>query len=388
MRRFGQNERSIFSFISSAEPMGLQHHASRRVSVSCHYRICHLFDYVAGNLLPALTAGSSQTHWGIIEAVMASTAVETPEEEAVLKTVAMLNLLDAPDLPATEQVVQLAVDGDKKAIAQATAALRTRGAIYDRGTVKGLCLWPHTSVNLDEAFSRAIEATAGRQDGIELLCEHVQSEHLVPRAYYAETGTLRYAEVKLVPASALADLLARQPRLDGNGADLNIRVLLPADKAQQRSARKTLCERSPELADGLLITVAEPLGPAVSALTDLGAWKWVKSNTPQLFGDRYAYEEVTRQIGQAEKNLRLRLRGIDNLAVPSAEKLYWFSNTARIGLSSGRPLLAFLGQECARIYSKTPRILNELINRRAPSSAAVAARTKLVELMATAADQA
>ena len=318
---------------------------------------------------------------------MASTPVETPEEAAVLKTVAMLNLLDAPDLPATETMVQLAVGNNQKATEQAIKALRGRGVIYERGAIKGLCLWPHTSVNLDEAFQRAIEATAGKEDGIKLLCDHVRSEHLVPRAYYAQTGTLRYAEVKLIPTNALSDLLANQPQLSGNGAGLESASSASSRQGPATRRQEFLHEQSSKLADGLLITVAEPLGPAVSALTDLVAWDWVKRNTPQLFGDRYAYEEVTRQIGQAEKNLRLRLRGIDNLAVPNAVKLYWFSKTDRISLSPGRALLAFLGKECERLYPKTPRILNELINRRAPSSAAVAARTKLVELMATAPEQ-
>ena len=40
-------------------------------------------------------------------------------------------------------------------------------------------------------------------------------------------------------------------------------------------------------------------------------------------------------------------------------------------------LLSFLGEQCSRIYSRSPHVRNELINRRVPSSAAVAARTKL-----------
>ena len=158
----------------------------------------------------------------------------------MLKTVAMLSLLDAPDLPATEEIVSASVRGAPKAVEDAIKTLRTRGVIYERGTVKGLCLWPHTSVNLDELFAKAVEATSSKGDGIKRLCDHVRSEHLVPRAFYARTGTLRYAAVKLIPASGLNDLVANQPQLDGEGADLNLPVILPADRAQQRSARETL----------------------------------------------------------------------------------------------------------------------------------------------------
>lgn len=389
MRQFGQNERSLFSFVSSAEPMALQQHAAQHAESAGHYRIHHLLDFVRLNLLPTITAGNSHTHWGVIESVLASAPGDTPEEQAVLKTVALLSLLDAPDLPATEEIVCASVGGAPKAVDDAIKTLRSRGVIYERGTVKGLCLWPHTSVNVDVLFSKAIEATSSKSDGIKRLCDHVRSEHLVPRAFYARTGTLRYAAVKLVPASGLDDLLANQPQLDGEGADLNLRVLLPADRAQQRSAREMLRERKASLAKGLFVSVVEPPDQATTALTDLVAWEWVMRNTPQLSGDRYAREEVSRQINQAKRNLRIRIGGLDNLAIPTGKSIEWFYNgtSSPKELDTGRELLTFLGKRCQRIYSEAPKVLNELINRRSPSSAAVAARTKLAEAMATASDR-
>ena len=389
MRRFGQNERSLFSFVSSSEPMALQQHAAKAVESAGHYRIHHLFDFVRLNLLPNVSFGNSHTHWGVIESVLASTPVETHEEEAVLKTVALLSLLDASDLPATEEIVRASVEGSPRAIDEAIKKLRSRGVIYERGSVKGLCLWPHTSVNLDELFAKAVEASSGKSDGVKRLCEHVRCEHLVPRAYYAKFGTLRYAEVKLIPASGLNDLLANQPQLNGEGADLNLRVILPVDRAQQRIARQTLLDHKANLVKGLFVAVVEPPELAVAALRDLVAWEWVMRNTPQLSGDRYAREEVSRQINQARRNLRIRLGGLENLAIPTGKHIQWFYNgtSSPVDLATGRELLTFLGKRCKKIYSEAPRVLNELINRRSPSSAAVAARTKLAGAMATSPDK-
>lgn len=383
MRRFGQNERSLFSFISSAEPMGLQHYASRALANNGHYRIHHLLDYMRYTLLPVVTASSANTHWGIIDTVLASTNVRSHEEEAVLKTIALLNLLDAPDLPATVDSILLAVGGDRKLVSKAVNSLRDRGVIYERGSVNGYFLWPHTSVNLDEVFEQALEVTAECRDRVELICDQIETEHLVPRGYYVQTGTLRFAEVKLTPADSVQDLLANQPVLDGKGADLNIRIVLPKDKAQKRAAERMLRTESCMLNDGLIVAVAEPPTTAVAALRELVAWKWVKMHTPKLSGDRYAREEVARQISRAEKNLRARLGGLDNLAVPNTSSFLWFSKQGSRRLNPGRQLLGFLGEECFRIYSKAPKVLNELINRRQPSAAAVAARTKIAEAMAT-----
>ena len=389
LRRFGQNERSLFGFISSFEPMALQQHIEQPINATGYYRIHHLFDYVRLNLLPAITAGNSYTHWGVIEAVLASTSIQTPEEEAVLKTVALLSLLDAPDLPATETIVASAVGGVKTAVAAAIETLRARGVIYERGTVKGLCLWPHTSVNLDELFTKALTATSSQGDAIKRLCDHVRCEDVVPRGYYAENGTLRYGSVALVPASELEDLLGNPPQLDGRGADIHLRVILPADRAQQRAVKRILHECHPTILKGLFIAVTEPPDLAVAALADLLAWEWIKENTPHLSGDRFAREEVSRQWQHAQRNLRLRLGGLDNLALPMDKLLPWYHRGAPDpeSFSTGRKFLEFLGLQCARIYEDAPEIFNELINRRTPSSAAVGARTKLSAAMATAASQ-
>ena len=384
MRRFGQNERSLFSFISSAEPMGLQDYASRSTVTTGFYRIHNLFDYVRSNMLSAVNISNAGTHWGVIESILSSMQIDSKEEEAVLKTVALLNLLDAPDIPPTESNISLAVGGNRKVVKKAVKLLRDRGVLYERGSVRGLFLWPHTSVSLDEVFEQALQAAGEHHDPIETLCDHVRSEHLVPRAYYVRTGTLRFAEVELISANSLDNLLNNQPVLDGEGADLNIRIVLPSDSRQKRDIERKLERGANTLRDGLIIAVAEPPLHAASALKYLIAWKWVRENIPQLSGDSYAREEVVRRISSAEKNLHSRLGGLDNLAIPNTVPLVWFgrSISKRI-LNPGRKLLDFLGDECLRIYSKAPVVLNELINRRHPSAAAVAARTKIAEAMAT-----
>ena len=141
MRRFAGNQRSLFSFFSSTEPAGLQEHISRSVREAGHYRIHHLYDYVRQNLAPSMNGGGSHSYWGVVEAVIESARVESIAEEHVLKTIGLLNLLDAPNLAPTEQLVRLALsDTDVVAGKAAKAAIHSwgsRGVLYERGTVSG-----------------------------------------------------------------------------------------------------------------------------------------------------------------------------------------------------------------------------------------------------------
>lgn len=389
IRKFGQNERSLFSFISASEPMGLQQHVRSGRSKLEPYRVHHLFEYVRQNLVPGISAGNAYIHWGFVDALLTSTPFASAEEEHVFKTVALLTLIDTPDLPATEEFLHVALDTgtNRGAVSKAIKELRGRGVLYERGITRGLCLWSHTSVNLEEAFKRGVAATRTGGDEIERLCAQLPPEQVVPRGHYLRSGTLRYGEVQFLPATGLVQLLADQPRLNGKGADLNLRVLLPASRLQLREAEKHLREQYRTLNEGLLVAVTAPPTQCAAAFSDLVAWKWVQANTPALAGDRHAREEVARQVARAERSFRERLGGLDNLEVPVAPAMPWFSAAGETNLRPGRELLTFLGDQCDRIYDKAPRVLNELINRRFPSSAAVAARTKLVEAMATAPDK-
>ena len=63
--------------------------------------------------------------------------------------------------------------------------------------------------------------------------------------------------------------------------------------------------------------------------------------------------------------------------------LAWFHQARPLEIKTGRGLLEVLSRLCDETYCQAPRIHNELVNRRALSSAAAAARMRLIERMFT-----
>jgi hypothetical protein len=90
------------------------------------------------------------------------------------------------------------------------------------------------------------------------------------------------------------------------------------------------------------------------------------------------FKGVLLVLDELGKNLEFAVQNRE------ADDIFLLQRLAEEAAHSGAELLQFLSEQCDRIYNKAPRVLNELINRRYPSSAAVGARTKLVEAMATA----
>ena len=103
-------------------------------------------------------------------------------------------------------------------------------------------------------------------------------------------------------------------------------------------------------------------------------------NVPELNHDNYALEEATRQLTAARQVLNKRLQSYVGLRqFTETLGLNWFYRGLPIELSTGRVLLEKLSTICDNLYPSAPKIQNELVNRHALSSAAAAARLRLIE---------
>ena len=108
-RRFGQNERSLFSFLMSNEPFGLQAFSEQNLQEGNLYRLHNFYDYVRTNFGHRLAIQSYRSHWNLIDSVVESFATEDELQVKILKTVGILNLINDGDLLPTEESVILAL---------------------------------------------------------------------------------------------------------------------------------------------------------------------------------------------------------------------------------------------------------------------------------------
>ena len=381
MHRFGQNERSLFSFLQSSEPFGLQAYAAQHSLGNARpYRIHDFYDYVRANLSHSLNLTSVQTHWSAIDSVISGYASGKSLEIEVMKTVGMLNLLNANDLLPTETVVVQAVAGTREDlhidVRDATETLKhEKRVLYDRGIVGGLCLWPHTSVDLNAAYKNA-QRTVGSIQGVsERIKAYLEPRPIVARRHYIQTGNLRHFEIQYLSASEFAQSM---PPLN-EGVDGKIIIVL-CDSLQERQQALQVAEsiNHPQV----IIAIPTPLHSVAGYLWDFLCWEWVGRNTLELNTDPYASEEVSRQQDAARIRLEKRISDLIDLRGYSGEMRFdWFSEGEQLSFSTGQQLLKHLSDVCDRVFAKAPKIQNELMNRQNLSSAAAGARMRLIGAM-------
>lgn len=379
-RRFGQNERSLFSFLLSSEPYALPDFATREAGPEVVYRLSDFYDFAANNFAHRLSSQSFRSHWNQIDARIRSAGNESPEIQKLLKTVGILNVLHSAELHPTEELLALAL-GDGLNLAKELVELCKRGILFNRGKA-GYSLWPHASVNLEQRIEEAREKLTHASPIAEVVREKLDSRPIVARRHYIRTGNLRHFDVRFVTASEYSrsgtDLAPIHP------ADGVVAVVLCESVAERQKAEKeamawtAFSER--------LVAISAPLDTLSPAALELERWEWLERNTPELKDDRFAAEEVSRQIDASRQLLESRLREFvgfrDEATASNGTGITWFHEGKRVQvIGQEQSLQFFLSELCDHLFAHAPEVRNELVNRHLISSAAASARQKLFKAM-------
>jgi hypothetical protein len=387
-RRFGQNERSMFSFLFSNEPFGLQAFSDISIDQSRPYCLYNLYDYVRANFGHRIATQSYRTNWNLIDGVIESYSTDDPLTLQILKTVGVLNLLNDTFVPSENAVscaLGLHEPNGQRSIKSALQKLRVgkggKGALYDRGRSRGLCLWPHTSVDLEKAFDEARRAVPVPSRVAPLITAYLETRPIVARRHYIKTGNLRYYEVIYCPVAQLLGVLEKNEF----EADGYIIVPLCETAEEQNVALEFVKQPGIKARINWLVAVSAPLNHLTNLMQEVQRCEWVITNTPELNGDKYGREEASRKLQMARMQLENR---IDELLgfkqLDARTTLQWFHKGAPVRFESGRNLLKILSKIFDDTYHAAPRIHNELVNRHSLSSAAAAARMRLIGQIFTA----
>ncbi|TWB02481.1 hypothetical protein [Gluconacetobacter diazotrophicus] len=375
---YGQNERSLFGFAASEEPNGLRAFAGETPATAGLYGIRHFFDYIASSFGHRLTSRAGAGEWSRISAVLDRAADADVVESAVLKTIGILNLLDAPDLPAMWESIREALTPDftSSDIEAALNGLIAAGLVFRRPGRAELRLWTSRRVDLSAIWSDA-EREIDARAVIDELPRHLSNlpirPHILARRHSVRTGTSRRFAVRCTHASALEGYAGH-----GN-ADGGIVAVLCGNAEDSRIARAWCAEVTSE--DDTMIAIAMlPTADLGHTMVDLLRHRWIVTNASSLQEDAHASAEIERNIGDLETRLvhaieaALGLRG-HSPSLPL--DIFWDGKVSLLD----RPLHALVSALCDEIYDKAPLVENELVNKQVLTSAGAGARQRLIEKM-------
>jgi hypothetical protein len=388
-RRLGQNERSLFAFLSSREPHGFQEFLTSTAwdrQRPATLKLDYLYDYVVTALGSGLYAQGNAKRWAETEAAL-NRLVDSPEIEArLIKVIGLLRVLgDVGNLKPSREVLQFALsDGDVSAddVGAALERLQKRSLIVYRRHSGSFNLWEGSDIDIDERVAEARSKIDPSEPLTHSLTKYFKPRPLVARRHSHRTGTLRYFDVRYVDLHGLDHALS-EPLNEADGLILYA-VALNADEVQAFHERA----KSAKMKERPLVLLAIPHEATGlrEAVLEVASLRMVRDNTPELEGDRVARKELHARLANAEKAVEQLLRSFfDTSAVGPLASVnngcVWYHKGARVEVPTERALQEFISHICEKVFRKTFVLRNELINRRLISTSAAAARRELIEAM-------
>lgn len=375
IRRFGQNERSLFGFLQSLEPAGFKRFAhSNAYDADLWYLVPSVFDHLAATISES-PSDDRKRRWSLAFDALANSADLPQGHRDVLKAVALVAVLEpVPGLIADVKNIAWFLGVPKTEIQPLLDELARRKLIYRRPHRDDYSLWSNSSVNLSQWLDEA-KMQVRRPERLEDISSFLTpARPAVAHRHYHETGTLRTFEVRLWTGKNIG-------KRNADGLILVVPVYPGEDPEMALSDATTAVENDP-----LALVCARGIAPEdLKWAHELALWNWVRDNCDELKVDELARVEVEERVAAAERAMT-SATALFSAASSTHEEMWWLAGTPvripRGGLS------ALLSDICDRAYNKAPILKNELINRPKLSSAVASARMRLLDRMLTFADHA
>lgn len=385
-----QNERSLFSFLTSHEPFGFQEFLRTTRTdrgVAPLYSVAQLYDYLTSALGFGAFRGEQARKWALIDTALSRLPADAPAIcGALIKAAGLISIYGASvGLVASRELLALAC-GSSADVEPGCDFLERASILVPRRHLGGYVLWEGSDVDLEAAFVDATHRVAGRSLAAR-LGETLGARAVVAKAHYVERGTLRYFDVDYVDVGpgTVAHALAQPTEADGR---LLFALRSPGDEL--RTVRAIVLEESQREPQALgVVGIPRDTVRLEAALRDTEAWAWVASHTVELQSDPVARQEVRARLTEARERLERAAGPVFGLPGHRLDPAacIWVHCGKEVAISDGNAFQKWVSRLCDATFSKAPRLRNELLNRRALSSAASAARRVLLERLLTQADQ-
>jgi hypothetical protein len=376
MKKFAQNERSLFAFLTEETPSSLRGFSAANDSHpdTC-YSLANLYDYLSQGIL-RFANSEAQRKWEYV-LHLASAGTLSEGESRVLKAISVIECCGpiAALETSLEAIVSYIGWIDSDIARQAIESLVESGVLVIRRGSNGLLIATEDAVRIESLQDEALESLSVQELQTHGL-RRVLGRPVIAHRHYHQRGTQRSFEMRigLIDRDGLF-LPSSVAKQDGSivlllvGSDMNSEGL--KDKFMQSAAAS----------DPLAVyTLVQLDTENVKQLHALSIWTRVAEIASTRTSDNWTMRYIDRQLEDAEGNVRRNI-----LAAVEGTDLGLVCPWIYMGVAVAEPerssVVKIASWLADKLYTDSPRISNELINRNKLSSQIALARQKLIEAM-------
>jgi hypothetical protein len=374
--RYAQNDRSLFSFLSSREPHSLTHFLdrasfARKVET---LKLETLYDYFVESAGLSSTLRIQNQRWIEIHGRISDAIGLDADALAALKVIGLLNLVSLSGaLKATPKLVRMALSDNPensqltKRWDHAIEILKKEKFITWRKSLDELRIWEGSDFDIDEAVSQHV--ILEKRPLSQILNEICPLAPLIAQRHSYETGNLRFFNRRYYE-NVYDFVQSKRFNITGDGLVCNIlskKLDLNVDIPVKLDNQKPV----------VYVYSAIEIEEIKRACVEYTALEKIYKCSPELQTDAVARREVRHR-------LKISKYILDNLLLEA----FTFSNANQLchiqqveEIKNQRQFNSRISDLCDIVFSKSIKLKNELLNRNKLTTQGAKAQRLLISAM-------
>jgi len=369
LQRYGQNERSLFSFLESSDHTGL---AKFNKLENPFYNLSNVYDYLNFNFYSFLTSKYNPDFFAWSSIRSSIEEVERAFDSNIndyIKTVKTIGLLNIFSASGSILDLNFFVDYLKTACGVSDAKdiiknLEAKNIIRYRSHSKRYILFEGTDLDIQTALIEAGNKISEVVDITTLLNKHIQFNPVFAKQYSFATGTPRYfefiisdyPETKKIPEGEIDGFVNLVFNSKLKESDIQKK-----SKVQEEAIIYCFFKNSAEIKN--LLFEIEKIQKVLEENKD----------------DKVAKRELENIV---ESQIRLLNHYITDSIYSGSKDVKWYFNGEEKKIADKKDFNKLLSQVCTIIYDATPIFKNELVNKHKISSSIHTAKKRFFSALA------
>jgi ribosomal protein S15P/S13E len=368
LQRYGQNERSLFSFLESTDHTGLSKFNKQDnpfYNLSCVYEYLNFnfYSFITSRYNPDFSTWSSIR--SALEEVERAFDSNILDYNKAVKSIGLLNLFSASGAVLDEDFMcnYLELACGVKDSASIIKGLEAKNIIRYRKHSKRFILFEGTDLDIQSALTEAGNKISEVSDVSSLLNKYFQFAPVIAKLHSYETGTPRFFEFSISEFP-----IVKRPEGEVDGfVNLIFNSKLEVDE---------IIEHSRKQKEAIVYCFFNNSAEIKNLLFEIEKIQKVIDENKE---DKVARREL-ENIAESQK--RLLNYYISDSMYSGSEDVKWYFRGEEKHIDSKKEFNKMLSQVCRVVYSATPVFRNELVNKHKISASIHSAKRNYFKALA------
>lgn len=377
IQKYGQNERSLFSFLTTTGQYSILNYVGKPHKT---YNLADVYDYAIYNFYSEISQVNLESSgWSAIKVALGriESGILIDEfvanAQQIIKTIGLLSIFGSSETTLNRESLEeychfaLGIDNANDIIRELERVKVIRYATYKSQYI----LFEGTDVNIEAELLRAATMVPTPAPTVDELRDYIKPRIAAASAAFYTKGTPRY----------FSFIVQNEPEVKVPDGDIDgfCELIFPLEDSclEQVKSLSATCE------EALLFAVFNNVSDIIKHLHEIKKLQYIAEKI--AIDDQVAKREIIN-IQEFEKNCLNS--ALNDYLFDGSGKVTWFFKGKECRIRSKKDFNKLLSTVCAEVYSGTPAIHNELFNKQKLSSAISLAKSNLLDRILSYPDQA